>query len=303
MVFSVVHRMAAVDWMPSGVASLSVRTSLRGHESSHIAVGRDNGNLEVWTVRISDGWSRLYCLVGGDASAAEAICWTPDGRLLSAGLTGVVTLWSLAELRPVEVIDSYGGAVWAMAFDDATATLAVACEDGCIRLFDYAASGPGCMSYRCALTGFNGRSLSVVWAGPRLYASGSDGTIRCWTMLSSRALSPVCDMIISTNTGGEEGEQTLIWALAVAAEGTIVSGDSRGFTKFWDSENGTLVQEFQGHVADVLAIAVGDCGRSVFSCGADPSIVHFRCCDRQTAGGEAVTSRKNGFSRHTTRAL
>lgn len=37
---------------------------------------------------------------------------------------------------------------------------------------------------------------------------------------------------------------------------TIVSGDSRGKTSFWNGRTGTLVDSYQSHKADVLAVAV-----------------------------------------------
>ena len=316
------HRCTSVGWMPSGVTSLSARAPAADAEAEpgaaassssgggYLAVGRENGNVEVWAL---DGQYCCHRLVGGDPSAAESVCWTSDGRVISAGLQGAVTLWDLTSLRPAETVDSYGGAVWDMAFCDATNTLAIACEDGCVRLFDYDAQpgaiGGGCLTYRLALAGFTGRSLSVAWApdGLRLFAGGSDGTIRRWTVGDVRPGSlPACDLIVSTNTGGEGGEATLIWALAVAADSTVVSGDSKGFTKFWDTEHGTLNHEFRSHVADVLALAVGNDGKSVFSSGADPAIVHFQCVDN--SGGEdfmqwVLSAKQSAAHTHDVRAL
>ena len=37
---------------------------------------------------------------------------------------------------------------------------------------------------------------------------------------------------------------------------TVVSGDSRGKTSFWNGKTGTLVDSYQSHKADVLAVAV-----------------------------------------------
>jgi WD40 repeat protein len=307
---TVLHRCTAVGWMPSGITSLAASDG----DSRLLAVGRESGAVEVWSMH--HGWHCTHRLLGGAPSAAEAVCWTPCGTaVLSAGLSGNITLWSLTLGRPRQVVDSYGGAVWAMALEPTTATLAIACEDGCIRLFSYTSVGGedgGQLEYLRALSGFSGRALSLCWGrrGRRLYAGGADGTIRRWSevpaALERGSSLPACDLIISSSTGGdaaESGGSTLIWTLALArgeAQGagrrageggpdgddddgdeTIVSGDSRGFTKFWEGTHGTLVQEFRAHVADVLALAVGDDGSSVFSCGADPSIVHFRCAERR----------------------
>jgi len=37
---------------------------------------------------------------------------------------------------------------------------------------------------------------------------------------------------------------------------TVVSGDSRGKTSFWKGRTGTLVDSYQSHKADVLAVAI-----------------------------------------------
>lgn len=39
-------------------------------------------------------------------------------------------------------------------------------------------------------------------------------------------------------------------------DGTIVSGDSMGMVKFWDSRTCTQLQSFQGHGADVLCLTI-----------------------------------------------
>lgn len=57
-----------------------------------------------------------------------------------------------------------------------------------------------------------------------------------------------------------KGEQTVVWTIAVLGDGTIVSGDSMGNVKFWDSAMGTQMQSFRGHKADVLCLAVGTVG-------------------------------------------
>ena len=45
--------------------------------------------------------------------------------------------------------------------------------------------------------------------------------------------------------------------LFIDSDGTIVSGDSMGIVKFWDSKTCTQLQSFQGHAADVLCLTVG----------------------------------------------
>ena len=47
---------------------------------------------------------------------------------------------------------------------------------------------------------------------------------------------------------------TLVWAVKVASDGTVVSGDSTGSLKIWESRFWSLKQSFQFHKADVLCL-------------------------------------------------
>ena len=60
-----------------------------------------------------------------------------------------------------------------------------------------------------------------------------------------------------------KGEHTVVWAVAVLADGTIVSADSMGNVKFWDGEMGTQTQSFRAHKADVLCLTVGSVSSSL----------------------------------------
>lgn len=73
-----------------------------------------------------------------------------------------------------------------------------------------------------------------------------------------------------------KGEHTVVWTVSVLGTGSIVSGDSMGNVKFWDAKMGTQTQSFRAHKADVLAMAVGSDGTSVFTSGVDQKTVEFR---------------------------
>jgi U3 small nucleolar RNA-associated protein 4 len=49
---------------------------------------------------------------------------------------------------------------------------------------------------------------------------------------------------------------TLVWAVKVASDGTVVSGDSTGSLKIWESKFWSLTQSFQVHKGDVLCLAI-----------------------------------------------
>lgn len=58
-------------------------------------------------------------------------------------------------------------------------------------------------------------------------------------------------------------------------DGTIVSGDSLGMVSFWDGVTSTQLQTFTAHGADVLTIAIGPLGDSLYTAGVDQNITEF----------------------------
>lgn len=71
-------------------------------------------------------------------------------------------------------------------------------------------------------------------------------------------------------------EGTLVWAVKILADGTLVSGDSWGRTQFWDGKFGTLLQSFKQHEADVLVLAVSDDSEVVYASGVDNKVIQIK---------------------------
>lgn len=76
-----------------------------------------------------------------------------------------------------------------------------------------------------------------------------------------------------------------VWATAVLADGTMVSGDSGGNVQLWDAAHGTLIAGFRQHQADVLALAGSPQADSVFAAGADPQVAVYK---RVSAPGATI---------------
>jgi U3 small nucleolar RNA-associated protein 4 len=47
------------------------------------------------------------------------------------------------------------------------------------------------------------------------------------------------------------------WLVTPLSDGTVISGDSLGMVKFWDSRTCTQLQSFEAHGADVLCLVIG----------------------------------------------
>lgn len=149
--------------------------------------------------------------------------------------------------------------------------VALACEDGVVRIFEVATAQQG-LVYQKSFPRVKGRILSVAWTwdGGRLVAGGSDGCIRCWDITNTREIYRV-----TAGIGGKGKNSDLcIWSLLVLRNGDIVSGDSSGSTQFWDGQLGTLLQAQTRHDADVLALAASH--DNVFAAGADGKVVQFQ---------------------------
>jgi U3 small nucleolar RNA-associated protein 4 len=152
----------------------------------------------------------------------------------------------------------------------ASPRLAAACDDGCVRLFTVDPGVPGA-SYAKSLPRVEGRCLAVAWhpSGRCLASAGTDGCIHVWDVASGREA-------LRISAGDASGRDTVVWALLVLPDGTLVSGDSGGGVAFWDARFGTLLARFQQHAADVLQLAASPDGDTVFAAGADPRVAVFQ---------------------------
>ena len=68
---------------------------------------------------------------------------------------------------------------------------------------------------------------------------------------------PTARMVVGRAEGNKE---TIVWCVAVTSDMTVISGDSRGKTSFWNGVTGTLSDSIQSHKADVLTVSGPDGG-------------------------------------------
>ena len=157
--------------------------------------------------------------------------------------------------------------------------IAVACDDGCVRLFSVNASQIG-VTYVKSLPRVEGRCLAVAWHpnGEILASTGTDGCIHVWNIRSNHEL-------LRITAGDSSGEDICVWTVIILQDGTIVTGDSQGSVAFWDGRFGTLLSRFNQHEADVLQLACSADGSLVFAAGVDPRIAVFHRVQRQREVG------------------
>lgn len=103
-------------------------------------------------------------------------------------------------------------------------------------------------------------ALPARFATPResfIVAGCSNSSIRRFDAPSSGLIAGVWRGSHRLTVDQLKGEHTVVWAVAVLKDRTIVSGDSMGNVKFWDGDMGTQSQSFKCHAADVLCLTVG----------------------------------------------
>ncbi len=287
-----IHRCRFVDYTPHTITSLAFN-----HPSTtdfvpvdlRLAVGRSNGDIEIWNPRFS--WVHEQTLRGGQGRSVEGLCW---GRwdnnkggisiLFSIGGSTVVTEWNLETGTPLKNYDCNTSIVWSLSISANGECLAVGCDDGTVVLIDIT-GGPGVMEHLTVLQRQEARVLSLTWNGNEQVIGGcSDGKIRVWSVSNTNTES--------NNNGGEytrgriiatmkvdksKHETTLVWSVLVVNNGKqLVSGDSTGSFKFWDLAFFALQQTFQVHEADVLCLASDYTGDTIFSGSVDRKIVSFQ---------------------------
>ena len=79
-----------------------------------------------------------------------------------------------------------------------------------------------------------------------------------------------------------------VWRLLLLPDGTLVTGDSEGAVQLWDASFGTLIQRFQRHKADVMALAAAPDGSAIFASGVDSQVALFEPVPEGAQGSAGV---------------
>lgn len=296
-----VHRTRFVDYTPPAVTAIafSHKSNPGDHQSQNLrcAVGRANGDIEIWNPR--DNWSLDITLKGGHGRSIEGLTWVSQKghspRLFSIGSSTHVTEWDLNLLRPRTSLDCNAGAIWSIAVSPEQDSLAVGCEDGSLVMVDVA-GGPGVLEYKYVLTRQKSRILSVAFSGQNQVVGGcSDSTIKVWDC--SQARGPILARMAVDRV---RNEPSLVWSVLVLRNGTIVSGDSTGSVKLWDKKFYSLLQNFKLHQADVLCLGMNALGDTLFSAGVDRKMQMYKLVDNKRRWAH-ISGRR--FHAHDVRAM
>ncbi|RJE27175.1 hypothetical protein PHISCL_00528 [Aspergillus sclerotialis] len=306
-----IHRCRFIPYNPQAINSLafshppSSRIPGGGAPTLRLAIGRANGDIEIWNP-MRGAWFQETILRGGKDRSIEGLAWTmdpaedgPEGtklpgrlRLFSIGYSSAVTEWDLGQGRAMRHSAGNYGEIWCLApqpqwqptqgkdgkwlppaeGEFTGQNLAAGCADGSIVILSTA---DGDLKYQRLMRPSTKRArvLSVTFQNRNTVVAGyADSAIRLFDIRSGQLLRT-----ISLGKGPSGGpKELLVWSVKCLPDGTIVSGDSAGEIRFWDAKNYSLIQRIQGHLADTLDVAVSSAGDTVVSGGADQRTVVYR---------------------------
>lgn len=283
-----IHRCRFVDYTPHAVTALAFSHPSSGSahppQGLRLALGRSNGDIEIWSPRAN--WTHEMTLPGARGRTVEGLVWAaPKGsnlvpRLFSIGGSTYITEWDLRTLRPKANYDCNAGVIWCIDANEAGDKLAVGCDDGSVVLVDIS-GGPGVMEHDMICQRQDQRVLGLSFYGNSMIVAGcADALVRCWQILleSEEGRERNGRIVGTMKVDRSKTESTLVWTVVAFPErGQFVTGDSTGSVKVWDAKHFTMVLNFATHEADVLCLARNAAGDKLFSAGIDRKVHQYTC--------------------------
>ncbi|KIL88056.1 hypothetical protein FAVG1_08939 [Fusarium avenaceum] len=298
-----IHRCRFVPYKPSAINAIAfshpkTRSALQA-TLARLAIGRANGDIEIWNPT-NGSWNQELIIPGGKDRSVDGLVWVnePDqdlgdgrvvagkSRLFSIGYTSTVTEWDLVTGRPKRHASGQHGDIWCMAaqpagadkvglgVDSQDSTKLVAgtidgelvmysIEDDDLRFQRVLLRSPTKKAQMVSIT-FQSRKVAIVGC--------SDSTIRAYDITKGHMLRRMT--LGSDLVGGSK--DIIVWSVKCLPNGNIVSGDSTGQVCIWDGKTYTQTQRMQSHKQDVLSLAINADGTSILSGGMDRRTILYK---------------------------
>ncbi|KAF4635528.1 hypothetical protein G7Y89_g2565 [Cudoniella acicularis] len=301
-----IHRCRFVSYPPSTINALAFSHShiAEGQKTAlpRLAVGRANGDIEIWNP-LNGSWLQETIIRGGLDRSIDGLVWTQDpdedihgstiigkSRLFSIGYTTTVTEWDLEKGRPLRQASGSHGEIWCLAAQppllpakDSTKAastgqwsgqhLIAGCIDGALVLYSTKDDDLQLQRVLIRPSSKKAKIISVTFQDRNIVVAGcSDSTIRIYDIRNG---SVVRNMTLGIGPAGGPKE-IIVWSVKTLKDGTIVSGDSTGEIRIWDGKTYTFMQRVKGHRQDVLSLATSFDGTTIISGGMDRRTVAYK---------------------------
>lgn len=294
-----VHRCRFVPYQPSAINAIAFshpKTKSGKHATiARLAVGRANGDIEIWNAA-SGTWLQELIIRGGRDRSIDGLVWAnePDqdlgdgrvrigkSRLFSIGYTSTVTEWDLETGKPKRHASGQHGDIWCIAAqpparNDGSSENANKLIAGTIdgELVMYTLEDDDLRFQRVLVKSPTKKAqmVSIAFQSRKVVIVGcSDSTIRAYDMTRGHMIRR---MTLGSDLAGGS-KDTIVWSVKCLPNGNIVSGDSTGQICIWDGTTYTQAQRIQGHKQDVLSLAVSADGSTIMSGGMDRKTVLYK---------------------------
>ncbi|EFX00786.1 small nucleolar ribonucleoprotein complex [Grosmannia clavigera kw1407] len=318
-----IHRCRFVPYEASAINAVAVSHPHLPTSNKHsrttparLAIGRANGDIEIWNP-MQGSWLQEMTIRGGEDRSVEGLAWVVeddeelDGgraishgrmRLFSIGYTNTITEWDLEQGCARRHASGQHGDIWCLAvqprLQQAGADKAARHQrlvggtmDGCLVL--YATEDDELRFQRlCRTHKKNVKMTSIAFQSRQIAVVGcSDSTVRVFDVRNGAVLHA---MTLGRDLVGG-ARDVIVWSVRCLPNGDIVSGDSTGQICIWDGRTYSQAQRIQAHTQDVLSLATSADGSAIISGGMDRRVVLYR----EMAGSQTGQNGQNGPADHT----
>ncbi len=327
-----IHRCRFVPYPPSTINVLAFSHSGLGKgddlSSLRLAIGRANGDIEIWNP-LNGSWLQETVFRGGKDRSVDGLVWTHDPdeegidgkvipgklRLFSIGYTTTVTEWNLNTGQPLRQSSGNHGEIWCLAAQPRLPSseqtngssslgpwrgqnLVTGCFDGAVVLYSTEDEDLKLRRVLVRPSAKRAKVISITFRDRNIVVAGcTDSTIRIYDIRNGNLVKE-----LSLGAGPIGGpKETIVWAIKCLPNGNIVSGDSTGELKIWDGRTYTLVQRVKSHRQDVLSIATSIDGSTIFSGGMDRRTVAYKQIGTTKTRWAEVTHKR--FHSHDVKAM
>jgi U3 small nucleolar RNA-associated protein 4 len=305
-----IHRCRFVLYPPAPINTLAfshpqAQTSAQA-AIARLAIGRDNGDIEIWNP-LNGTWLQEKVIRGGPDRSVDGLVWVTepdqklaDGkvvtgrvRLFSIGSSSTITEWDLVKGVPKRHATGNHGEIWCLAAQPVSAkkskqdaktgsepaslqqtTRLVA---GTIKgeLISYSIEDDTLRFDKVLVRSQTKKHqlLSISFADRNTAVVGcSDSALRVYDLRKGMMLKT---MTLGADLAGGASD-IIVWSVKCLPGGDIVSADSTGQICIWDSKTFTLAQRLQSHDSDALSLAVSADGSQIVSGGMDKRTIYYK---------------------------
>ncbi|MBN8228461.1 WD40 repeat domain-containing protein [Corallococcus macrosporus] len=231
-----------------------------------LAVSPDRERLVVGTLKgkalvLEARSGRVLLELPGVKGSVRAVAFSPDGTLVAVAGDPDIQLWSVADGRPVGLLQGHTAKVWTLAFDSTGRRLASGGADKTVRTWD--------VERRQALLrldmGEPVRAVAFTPSEPHLVTAGMRQPIRVWDVEEGRLLRT-----LDAHTVG-------VLALAVSPDGRfLASSGVEEVVKVWGLPSGEPLGTVTGQQGFLSALAFSPDGALLVSAASDRTLQLIR---------------------------